>query len=465
MRYLCLLLCISTFAGDPIKLEPTKFYGHTVYTGTHAVYENRPMERGRKINLNIMVLPATNEDEPEKEPLFVIAGGPGQGSTLLAGFFGTWPDIRRNRDIVLVDQRGTGSSHQLHCEEESLEEIMASILAFRFADNKDCIEKFDADLRYYTTPIAMDDLNEVRKGLGYDKIAIWGGSYGSRAALVYMRRHPETIHAVVINGVNTTLHPVPQTFPWSAQKAFDGLIEDCMADDECGKKYPKIQSELDEILARLSKKPIKVKVTDPRNQADAEIKLDNEYFATGILFQLYDAGSAAALPKLIHQAHEGDFKPIADSIVNFSILLSNQLSYGMTLAVLCSEDVPHYNQELIAKMEKDSFLTNVLGTGFTEACKLFPQAWLPETYHTPVQSDVPVLMLSGQYDPVTPPEHAEEALKTLSNARHVIVPHKGHFVLTSGCERSIMENFLDNPDPKNLDTSCVEDIERPPFPK
>src|SRR5829696_560069 len=226
------------------KLKPCTGYDTPVdaYCGTLKVYGDRLVKPGRQIDLNIVVLPALRSDA-QPDPLFFLAGGPGQGAAKLAKVVREiFRRVQNDRDIVLVDQRGTGKSNPLNClndEDDSLQSIMQTNDQ-TIAKLKMCQAQYDADLTLYTTPIAMDDLDDVRAYLGYEKINVYGGSYGTRAALVYMRQHGDRVRTAILDGVAPPNMRLPLYFPRDTQRAFELLAKDCAADEGCNMAYPNL---------------------------------------------------------------------------------------------------------------------------------------------------------------------------------------------------------------------------------
>ena len=204
------------------------------YCGTLSVYENPMARTGRRINLNIVLLPSLASDV-RPDPVVFLAGGPGQGAAQMArDVRSIFRRVLRERDVVLVDQRGTGKSNPLNCtsENNSLRELTESedVALERL---RRCFEGLDADVRLYTTTIAMDDLDEVRAHLGYDRINLYGGSYGTRAALVYLRRHGDRVRSVILDGVSPPDMRIPLFAARDAQRSLDKLLADCELDDQC----------------------------------------------------------------------------------------------------------------------------------------------------------------------------------------------------------------------------------------
>jgi len=245
--------------------------------GVLEVYENRATRSGRRISLNIVALPSL-APESAPDPLFFLAGGPGQAAAQMAAEVREiFRPVLRQRDIILVDQRGTGKSHPLDCRStsNSLQELTESD-AQSLARLKGCLAGYDADVRLYTTPIAMDDLDEVRAWLGYERINLYGGSYGTRAALVYVRQHGGHVRSIVLDGVAPTDMRIPLFAARDAERALDKLLADCEADASCRRAQPGLAARVRALLQRLTDNPARVEVMHPRTGV-RETVTDKEY--------------------------------------------------------------------------------------------------------------------------------------------------------------------------------------------
>ena len=432
--------------------------------GTIQVYEDRDRAAGRTIDLNVVVYPARSRDA-QPDPVFVLAGGPGQAaaqlSEMLARMLG---DVRVDRDLVFVDQRGTGESNGLPCEEDSDDLQLLGDTDHFVETILDCLEGYDADLRFYTTPVAMDDLNEVRQKLGYESINLWGGSYGTRAALVYLRRHGETVRSVVLDGAVPLAMKLPASFALDGQRAMDLVFDACEAEDPCRKRFPDLRARFAELLNRLDRGVIDAELRHPRTGADQRVAVGRE-FVTGMLrTALYESSTASMVPLIIDQAHRGDFGGLfALALATESAPKEATMYFGMHFAVMCAEDVPWINTEEFRQEGAGTFL----GVSYVEAwetiCAGGKWGIVGEEFREPVRSDVPTLVLSGELDPVTPPRWGEATLENLSNGRHVVVPGLAHGTSSVGCVPGLIDEFLREIDPAALDDGCVQEIQRPPF--
>jgi pimeloyl-ACP methyl ester carboxylesterase len=428
--------------------------------GTLAVFENRAEQTGRKIDLNIMVVPAINRS-PNPDPLFFIPGGPGEAA--VESFAGIAPAFRRinqKRDIVLVDQRGTGKSHPLKCLTSDNSDSSLTAQAQLKAQLENCLIKADADPRFYTTSIAMDDLDEVRQALGYDKINLYGGSYGTRAALVYLRQYPQHVRAVILDGVAPPNWTIGPDIARNAQQALDIIFKRCTADKGCSQAFPKASAEFQNLLGSLAQKPVLLNFPDPTSGEPYSLTLTSEYFANTIFNMSYSPETASLLPLLIDVAYRrNDLSLIAAQGVSTSEQVSSAISDGMRFSVLCAEDEPYFNTDVPQ--------TGYMGSSFMktlqEICTTWPRGDIPANFKDPVSSNVPVLILSGEADPVTPPENGALAAQTLPNSLQIVTPGLGHINIYRGCVTDIATSFIDTASVKDLSIACVKSISPMPF--
>jgi pimeloyl-ACP methyl ester carboxylesterase len=464
---LILSSCTQTQATPAIdKLKPCTADEMPVdaYCGTLQVFENRETKQGRQIDLNIVVLPALSSD-PKPDPFFFLAGGPGQGAAQMAKpLREAFRQIVNDRDIVLVDQRGTGKSNPLNCidEDDSLK-AFAETEESAVVRLKKCMAGYDADLRLYTTDIAMDDLDDVRTFLGYDKINVYGGSYGTRAGLVYMRRHGERVRTAVLDGVAPTNMRLPLHAPRDVQRAFDRLIADCEADPACNTTYPNLGARARALIARLEKDPPLVAIVHPRTGERGEIRMTARIVANVIFATLYQPIAASLVPALIARAEQNDFQGLLAVAGSNDSGATPNMSVGMQLSVLCAEDGPRITPEDAMKQAEGTLFGRHVLRLQREACAFWPRGHVDPSFYEPVQSSIPTLILSGDIDPITPPVWGEEIAKTLANSTHIVLPGTGHTAGGTGCGRRLIKAFIDAGTAESLDTSCVQKITRPPY--
>ena len=435
------------------------------YCGTLKVYENRDTQQGRQIDLNIVVLPALSSD-PKPDPFFFLAGGPGQGAAQMAKpLRELFRQIIVDRDMVLVDQRGTGKSNPLNCLDEQDDSLksFAEPEEVAFDKLKTCMSGYDADLRLYTTTIAMDDLDDVRAYLGYDTINVYGGSYGTRAALVYLRQHGDRVRTVVLDGVAPTNMRLPLFAPRDVQRAFDRLIADCEADPVCNTTYPNLGTRARAVMARLEKDPPLVSITHPRTGERGEIRMTARMVAGILTMTLYQPLAASLVPALIERAEHDDFQNMLALATMNDTGAPPNMSIGMQLSVLCAEDAPQITPQDAARQAEGTLFGLHVMKLQRDACAFWPRGAVDASFYEPVQSSVPVLIMSGDIDPVTPPVWGEQVARTLPNSTHVVLPGTGHTAGGTGCGRRLIKAFVDAGTADNLDTSCVKNLTRPPY--
>jgi pimeloyl-ACP methyl ester carboxylesterase len=454
--------------GGLSKLKPCRLDGidEELFCGKLTVFENRETRTGRTIDLNIVVLPAFDQ-KTKAEPLFDLAGGPGASSVDRADFYaGPGKDYRRRHDMVLVDQRGTGESNRLAIwREKTPTYYLSEMFPVDYVRKMRQALEQRADLTKYTTSIAMDDLDDVRAWLGYDRINLFGGSYGTQAALVYMRRHPEHVRSAILLAVAPTDLKMPLHHSESAARAMDLLLRECERDAKCHTAFPQVREDWKNVLAQLEKQPARVEYSPPGKSATpTTVEIQRGVFGEKIRTWMYDRNRAARIPLIVHHAATGDFGPFLQQAIAPSI--PDFVADGMYLSVTCAEDVPFINQEEAAALNANNPFGNYRVFQQTRACSMWPRGEIPADFLEPVHSNAPVLIFSGNMDPVTPPKYGEEVARYLPNSRHVIIPQAGHGadgLTDSGCIDRLTIEFLDKGDARNLDVSCVERMSPPPF--
>jgi len=432
--------------------------------GKYEVYENRQSQSGRKIALNIMVLPALSE-KPASDPFFPLAGGPGQSAVEAYPLTGFTAKIRQQRDVVLVDQRGTGGSNPLPCNlrdpKDSQAIIGDSVPLDKVRACRSELEK-KADLSQYTTSIWADDLDEVRQALGYDKINVFGGSYGTRAALVYLRQHGNHVRSLALEGVAPPEYRIPIAFSHSIEDSVNQLLDRCAADDSCHKSYPDLRKEFQTILERLDKSPAQFEVQNPNGSGMQAITLSRGSFVANLRPMLYVPSFISQFPYTIHRAYLNDWSIYGIVALSIRDAIDKQVNRGLSFSVICSEDVPGVSEGEIRRETSDTYLGDFQVRMYQKACAEWPHAKLSRDFHAPIRSSVPALLISGALDPATPPQASASAARELSADRVVIVKDGTHGT-GSPCIDGIISDFVAHGSTKALDTTCVNDIHLAPF--
>jgi pimeloyl-ACP methyl ester carboxylesterase len=424
---------------------------------------------GTAVEIHFAVLPAVARNK-KPDPVFFFAGGPGQSAIDLAGPVSRMLGRFSNRrDIVLVDQRGTGRSASLKCDDDRpTRPLRESADLSRLTDAwVRCRQALSAlphgDLRQYTTTIAMQDADAVRRALGVTKINAIGGSYGTRAVLEYLRQFPQQVRRAVIDGVAPPDMVLPMSFSTDAQSAFDALLGTCERDTLCQRQFPQLREQWHAMLRAL---PQEVMLQHPVTLQDEKLTLTRDMVTGMARMPLYAPALAAALPLAVSEASRGRFAPLAglSSALSSGGGRATSMAQGMHFSVICAEDMPRLEQA--TDRPGADFGTAYLDM-YRKACAEWPRGSVPAEFYKVPATPVPTLVLSGGIDPVTPPRHGERVSKALgAKARHVVVPNAGHGVMALGCMRDVLFRFVDADDGEaalaQLDAACVQGIPRPP---
>lgn len=453
------------------KLEPCKVEGldEEVLCGTLSVWENRAARSGRKIDLYMVVVPAKSPN-PVPDPVFYISGGPGYGSAGaaadLAQFLG---GLHQDRDMVFLDQRGTGKSHPLKCDLPGSYDDLQTLVRelFPMAALRACQPKLaaQADLTQYTTDIAMDDLDEVRAWLGYERINLFGGSYGSRAAQVYMRRHPEHVRSAVLAGVTIMDTKMPFYHARKAQESIDKLFDDCAREEACRTAFPDLRGDLWKVIERLDKGPVRQTVKHPKTGQQVTVELSKSAFTTTLRAMQYSPFLSLRIPRFLHRAAQGDFEPMVLETIRDRD--DDGWAIGMYLSVTCPEDVARIDPQAVPAAIAGTYQGDDRIRQQVEACSFWPRATLPASSFEPLTSVAPTLILTGWFDPATPPEWAVEVARHLPNSLNVVMRDASHGpggLANVDCYGQMIVDFIANGTPYGLDTSCTQEMKRPPFP-
>jgi pimeloyl-ACP methyl ester carboxylesterase len=434
------------------------------------VFENRKARSGRKIQLSVIVARATEADRAP-DPFFLFAGGPGQAASGMVDFANTaFSLVHRKRDLVFVDVRGTGKSNALNCR---LYRKPADFLGefYPEASVRHCRDSLGslADLRQYTTPNIADDIDDVRAALGYDRINIYGTSYGSRLAFVYLRQHPERVRAIVMKAIVPTNAHMPMGYAQDAEHALELLARDCAADRDCAATYPNFETEFRAVVERAKQGTLRgawpAQPAMPGIQLGDSITIGGDALTSTVMGFMQSVGSRASLPRAVHRAFLGDPSELLQAIMFYRTSLDGgQIAIGMHLSVMCSEDTRWLDPRKAAEDNARSFLGDGRVRAQLSACRNWPQGDPGSDYDQPVRGDAPVLLVSGELDPNTPARWGEEARKTLPNARHVILPLVAHsFSSVATCGAQFVADFIERASARDLDLSCLSQIRLPPF--
>jgi pimeloyl-ACP methyl ester carboxylesterase len=426
------------------------------------VPENHDAPDGRSITLRVARVEA-RRGGAHADPVVLLAGGPGQSAVdAFVSMRAAFSRLNRDRDVLLVDQRGTGGSNRLACGLPDLQTQVEPSPAELRRLAAECLSEIGdrADVRHYTTSDYILDLERVRAALGIDQFNLVGGSYGTRVALEYLRRHPDAIRTVIVDGVVPPTLALTQDHARNLDEALEKIFASCAADETCRSRVGRPTQVLQRLHEQLRKAPIAASYPDPVDYSPKSGELTHEILAGIVRLFAYQPESAALLPLLLAEAAEGRTQPL---LAQFGLLLrslGDQLAHGMELSVTCTEDLP-----FLAPRAEDR--QTLLGASLVEVliaqCEVWPRGRLPEDFKRPLRSDKPVLILSGEFDPVTPPRYGDEIARTLSNSRHIVAPGQGHIAMTRGCLPRLAAEFVDAADPAVLDSACVDSLGTLPF--
>lgn len=432
-----------------------------VKCGKLKVPENYDRPEGDNITINFVVLPAIDNSE-YKTPLMFLAGGPGQAAAeLSAPLRRVFNEVRKTRDLILVDQRGTGESHPLQCEDAAEQDVYSIVPEdFSEQDIKDCLATFSGDLSQYNSENAIRDFDAVRQALGHNQLNIYGGSYGTRAGLVYMRMFPESLRSVVLDSVGPIEVPIG-LFGKSSARSFNLLLENCKKELSCHQAYPNLEEEFTQLVARLEKSPAEVSIAHPRLGTQTQFVISKAKLIGTIRMQLYSVGTRSLVPLVIHQAYKGNYMPLAGLVAQSE---GGQGIYlGLLFNITCNEDFPRISQSAFELDAENNFGGGDSHFGFKMVCPLWPQYRPDDTFYQPVTADIPTLILSGNLDPVTPPSNGDFSANTLPNNHHIVIENASHTVAMTTCASDMINEFLTSLKPKSLDETCLDDIPNESF--
>jgi pimeloyl-ACP methyl ester carboxylesterase len=416
-----------------------------------------PAKPGQTLQLHVTIAPALREGA-RRDPLFVLAGGPGEaGSEVLPLLSTAFRRVRATRDIVFIDQRGTGLSGKLECDAGADEDNSLSDDQVDAAMRR-CIAASRAPFAAYTTANAARDIEQVRRALGYGRINLWGGSYGTRLAQVYARAYPDNVRSLVLDAVAAPDQVIPAGGR-DSQAALDRLFAQCDKDAACRKAYPKLRAEFDGLVARLDGGGLKLSLPDPRTAQQVDLTMTSARLLGTVHGMLYAPADARRLPFLVHSAAQGRWQPFVarrNLVADFNA--EGSPATLLHLAVVCAEDMPRYTPALAAS--DSAPLTRAITERLPGLCRAMN---VPAVAPAPLtRIAAPALLLSGALDPVTPPHRAESAARTMDHAQLLTAPNAGHGVSQLGCAPRLLRAFLDRPDQK-LDGACLNEIPAPTF--
>ena len=473
--FACAAACALLACTSPVQaaegrpgLKPCRLQGveHDVWCGVALRPLDPALPAGAQIDVHYAVLPALARNR-KPDPVMFFAGGPGQSAMELGGTVSRLlARLAYRRDIVLIDQRGTGRSASLACPAiEPMAPLSASLDSVRQLERlKTCLATLKAlphgDLRQYTTSIAMLDADAVRQALGVAQVNLMGASYGTRAVLDYMRQFPQAVRRAVIDGVAPPDMVLPAALSIDNQTAFDAVLAACQAEAPCRQRHPTLAADWRLLLKGL---PQEAMVAHPLTGAIERVLITRDLVLNLVRAPLYVPALTSALPLAVSEGVRGRFEPLVGLASAMGGRVSGRLSEGMHYSVVCAEDLPHRGQA--TEPPGADFGDSVAGL-YRQVCANWPRGEVPAAFYKMPAAPAATLVLSGGADPVTPLRHGESALRALGEkARHVVVPHAGHGVMGLLCMRDVLFRFIDADSDRQalqVDAACAVSIPRPP---
>ncbi|MCZ6895261.1 MAG: alpha/beta fold hydrolase [Gammaproteobacteria bacterium] len=467
---LLIMSAANLTAAEPLILEDCRITAGPAYSSIEArcgVFrrpENPAEPDGNMLELRVAVVAALSL-EPELDPFVPIAGGPGQASSdFYAATMGTFEKIRRNRDIVLLDQRGTGASARMDCDiDDDIVDGQMSLEETRLA-TLDCLDSLPHDPRFFTTSVAVTDLEALREALGYEQFNLYGISYGTRVAQHFARRYPASTRTVILDGVVPPQMALGPAIATEAQRALDAILARCAASEPCDQRFPNIAAKFVAVKSRLTAEAVTLTISHPVSGRPETVTFGKNELAGAIRLLSYHPITIALLPFLIDEAANDRFEPLAAQYLMIVDSLTDALSLGMHNAVVCTEDEPFFGGEGISEEDLSAtYIGPLLVDALRTICSVWPRGILDEGFKTPLQTNLPVLLLSGDADPITPPGFAEIAAVDLTNATHLIGKQQGHGQAPRGCMGDVIADFIEMASVADLDTACLERMFAMPF--
>jgi pimeloyl-ACP methyl ester carboxylesterase len=456
----------QAFALEPCRVEDFEKKINELRCGTYHVYENRKTRQGRMLPLKVILLPP--REGPSQGVVYVFAGGPGEAATEYAKWLPlSWEN--KHHDVVIIDPRGTGEGHRLDCKPPTPDSLQERLLTSNDFYEQCATElSKNADLTQYSTAAAVQDVDEIRQALGHDQIIVRGGSYGSRAAMAYIKMFGQHVSRAILTGIFPFENRVSLDAVEDNRNALDAVFGDCARDPACKAAFPDPQDDFNVVRQRLRHEPARVTIKHPDTGQPEVLSLTDRRFGIMIVNRLGSIEAGRTIPLMLKRARAGDFEQMVQGLFpqrtgGAAASSPGGYAWGLYHSVICSEDVPRFSMRDIERAT-----SRAIGGGAEHAyekkivCKNWPKTHLPADYFKPFRSDVPTLLISGDLDPVTPPRWGEIARRSLPNSVHLIIP-AAHSLPRVPCIGIIAQEFMRTGNVNNLDASCIGQMTRPPF--
>jgi pimeloyl-ACP methyl ester carboxylesterase len=432
-----------------------------------AVPENRAAPDGRQIKLHLAII-KSGAQKPASELLVYLAGGPGAAATEdYPSVAPAFADLRSRHHLLLIDQRGTGRSNPLSCKQADGAEDFVGQSAGEAGDGlsraelqkqvRACVARLAsrADPRFYTTGDAVADLEAVRLALGGPPLNLVGVSYGTRVAQQYAEAYPSAVRSVVLDSAVPNSLVLGSEHAQNMEQALKARFAVCTRNQECNQRFGDPYTALTKLRLQLKAAPVTVKGRDPLTNAEVSQRFGASDLAVGVRLFAYNPATAALLPLAVHEALQGNFQPLLGQEQLITKGLAEQLTDGMGLSVSCAEDA-----DLLHPQPEDA--NTLLGTSLVDytltSCEIWPRGQRRAGFHQSFKSNIPTLVLAGEFDPVTPARYGQEIVAASGNARLLTLKGQGHGVMTTGCTPKLLREFIERLQPRTLDARCLETL-------
>ena len=458
-------LRVGTIDFEPCSLSAVGARAVEARCARFEVPEDHAAPGGRRIGLAVALLPARTQ--AEADPVVMIAGGPGQSALeSYPGVAEAFNDVRRSRHVLLVDARGTGGSNPLHCKDDKggnafgPEQDLSAAAMRAFAVRCRAALEAGADLRHYATSDHVRDLEAVRVALQVPQLNLVGVSYGTRVAQQYARAYPQATRSVVLDGVVPNDMVLGQEHARNLEAALATQFERCRAEPACVGNLGDPSQHLSAVRAALETGDLPaVGYRDPVSGEWLEDTPGFEHLATLLRMFSYQPAAAATLPLLLHDAAGGRYAPLLAQSRMMTASIGDMIAHGMQLSVMCTEDAADL---AIDPADAGSVLGNAMVTMLQAQCAAWPTLPRPEGFREPLAGETPVLAISGEFDPVTPPRYGDAVVAHLPRGRHLVAPGQGHNVIGTGCMPKLFAQFIERADAAGIDASCLARLAPPP---
>ncbi len=463
LAFMSMLFAFGLQAQDQLNIELKPCFIDRVSEKSKCATVKMPLDhRGAvsgDIDVFVAVVPALSSQILD-DPLVIFSGGPGQANSEMGALVRmAFKSIREHREIILIDQRGTGKSTPLRCAEE--DESVYSPSKHSMAVQS-CRDDFDFAVEYFTMENVIADTHSILERLGYNKVNLWGVSWGTRTAVHYLRRYPAHVRSVIVDGVLPPDIGIFETAPKSATRALNKLFEACKLDEVCTKAYGDIEGIIDELVGKASKGTLRYVGANPVTGEQMSQAISLMTLVQNIRGILYTPQKATMLPMALFKLNRGDGRAFM-ALTSEGAMMSKSLYLGSTLSLLCGEEVSRITAEDAKKIGSGQLTQDTYYQYWRAACKGWSSLSGDDDIHTPLVSDVPMMILSGELDPITPPSMGDHLAKSFKNSRHLVVRGVGHNVSYQGCIPKILGKFLKELDTNAIEVECLDKMKRPAF--